>query len=964
MAGMNIYLLNTAASAPNWFGRVQDGGSAPAGALSAFGWTVGKTAVTTPYFRGRIGATALATVAQAASYIDAAVRPVQGTGNAATTAGDSFRSDNPLSGTFAAGNWNFTFGMRTNTITTVGRVRAIMWASANADGTGTVRKLTSTTLVGTTVTMALTTTTYNSTVTWAAPQVVLANEYLFLQIEWQETTAGSANNCSAQFYQASFVTTDFVAAIQALSDATGSPVLGVPDLSARQTLGTSAPCVAGAPVFDAPELVEIVAVTADDLGAPPAFVIGALSIGESTLGQNHVMQAIAVAVQPPTVGAASVAVPAIPLGANDLAATAPSLGTPTLLPITLISPSNLATAPPPAVTATLGQKHVLGPTAFALTSPPALAAAAFAQRHLLTAIVPVIPPPTLGVCVSGQIHVLNTTLLAAGLPVLGAAVLGQAGVMAAIPAAAGAPIIAAPVFGQRQLIAAINAAINPPAFSAASFAQKHLIAATIPAFIPATFGQPALAQAHALATNALIVAPPVYGAVVIGQAGVMAALPIAVTAPTVAVAIFGQKHATIAAALAAGQPLVGQPALGKVLSATALAVGAPALGSSSLAKTLTAAPLGAGPPSLGTPACTLRVFGLTASSLAIGPPVLPVLSIGQSGVMAAVPLVPGAPVLGAPAISQRHVLLTAVVGASSGAPAIGQGNFGRSSNLVAASPAIGALAIGAPKLGQRHVLTSVPAASGKFAYGPVLLGQAGVMAVVPLWTQGPSLPVLTPIQRHSLAVAKLAVGAPALGVSALVGSTKIPRPQSTFAGRFRPDPAVLGQGHQLNAQAASAGAPQVLPALFFEGETFPAVSLAVSAPVLGAPALAPVARFTAITLAPRPVLGRPDLGQVHRLVLSNLAAGRPILTRPRLGEPAIDLDPIGLAVEAPIAAVAVLKVVERLLAVAGITGRPHLTVITGQRGSTPTISNTQRAAPLTGKRTANTITSRKQRTVI
>ena len=209
MATQIIYLLNTAASAPNWFGRVQDNGTAPAGALSAFGWTVAKIALTTPYWRGRIGATARSTVASTGSYIDAATGPVQGTGNAATTAGDSFRSDFPLSGTFAAGNWNFTFGMRTGAASNSGRVRCHMWASANADGSG-ARKLNSSTLIGTAVTMNSATTTFNSTVTWAAPQIVLVNEYLFIQPEWQSTVVGTSNSCTAQFYQASFTTTDYV----------------------------------------------------------------------------------------------------------------------------------------------------------------------------------------------------------------------------------------------------------------------------------------------------------------------------------------------------------------------------------------------------------------------------------------------------------------------------------------------------------------------------------------------------------------------------------------------------------------------------------------------------------------------------------------------------------------------------------------------------------------------------------
>ena len=210
MATQIIYLLNTAGTAPDWFGRVQDNGSAPAGALSAFGWTVAKIALTTPYWRGRIGATARSTTAQAGSYVDGSAGPTKGTGSGATTAGDSYRSDNPLSGTYAAGNWVFTFGMRTGAASNSGRVRFNMWAAANIDGTGGVRKLNSSTLIGTAVTMNSATTTFNSTVTWAAPQVVLNNEYMFLQPEWQSTVVGTSNSCTAQFYQCSFTTTDYV----------------------------------------------------------------------------------------------------------------------------------------------------------------------------------------------------------------------------------------------------------------------------------------------------------------------------------------------------------------------------------------------------------------------------------------------------------------------------------------------------------------------------------------------------------------------------------------------------------------------------------------------------------------------------------------------------------------------------------------------------------------------------------
>jgi hypothetical protein len=236
VATVTIYFLNTAtASAPNWFGRIQEGGSAPAGALSPFGWAVGKIAITTPYYRGYFGATALSGVARAASYVDAATGPVPGTD--AVTAGDSFRSDNPRSGTFVAGNWSFTLGMRTAAATTSGRIRLNVWASVNADGSA-ARKLTSATQVSTTTGMSTTTTTYNCLVTWAAPKIVLNNEYLFFQMEWQESTAGTADQCTAQFYQPQVVTANF------LPPATGTGALASAKVTASSagiasSIGTS-----------------------------------------------------------------------------------------------------------------------------------------------------------------------------------------------------------------------------------------------------------------------------------------------------------------------------------------------------------------------------------------------------------------------------------------------------------------------------------------------------------------------------------------------------------------------------------------------------------------------------------------------------------------------------------------------------------------------------------------------------
>ena len=209
MAIKTFYLLNTTATAPLWGGSLQDGGSAPAGALSTFGGTAGKVSpASTPYTRIRPGSTAIATGNQGISWIDGTSGPLAGTGSG-VLAGDSFGTSSTYTGTFAAGNWTFSFGMRTGAATHSGRWRCQVWASVNQNGSS-ARKLTSATLLGSIVTMNATGTTFVSSVTWAAPAITLTNEYLFFQLEWLITTAGTSNSCTAQFYQSagSIVTTD------------------------------------------------------------------------------------------------------------------------------------------------------------------------------------------------------------------------------------------------------------------------------------------------------------------------------------------------------------------------------------------------------------------------------------------------------------------------------------------------------------------------------------------------------------------------------------------------------------------------------------------------------------------------------------------------------------------------------------------------------------------------------------
>jgi hypothetical protein len=802
VATQTIYLLNTAATAPNWFGRVQDNGSAPAGALSAFGWTVAKIALTTPYWRGRIGATARSTAAQAASYIDAATGPVQGTGSAATTAGDSFRSDNPLSGTFAAGNWNFTFGMRTGAASNAGRIRCNMWASVNADGTG-ARELNAATLVGTIVTMNSITATFNSTITWAAPQIVLNNEYLFLQVEWQVTTVGTSNSCTAQFYQCSFVTTNYVYAIPAVDDVTPPFEYTAPDLGQEHVFAGGV-AIAGSPVLEAPTLA--VAAPLDNIPAATSLAVNSPDAGAATLTQNHVLAASALTVQPPTLDAAAVGLPAIPLIANSLAATAPSLGTPAMLPIILISASNLATAPPPAVTATFGQEHALTTGAFVPTSPPALTAATLTQRQAFIATALVVPIPTIGSGTFAQTSVLMAISATAGTPAFEAGLLGQAGVMTPIPVAAGVPFFGTATFGQKHLIAAINATINPPAFSIVSLAQQHLIAAPIVAVNPPVLATVTLAQTHAL-TAAFTVSPPVLGAAVMSQAGVMAAVPLAVGAPVLGTPAFTQRHLLVAAGVSAGPPAVAVLALAlRVdLTAGALATDAPIIEQRGIG----------------------QHHVLLSSPVISGQPVVPTAFLGQAGIMAAVPLWIPAPTLPVLALRQRH-------GFTGNGVAI-------SAPVLAAAEYQGRIQLPAPWA----------VYAGHFQPLPAILGQTHQLTALTASAGAPRPLPATLVERETFPAASLVVSAPVLGTPTMapiahcVAVGLAPHPQLGVAQ--------LNQEHKVQIAALSVANPYFGRPNLDEWEFFPApLGVTVEAPTIDTPMFVLLRRnINAVTITSR-----------------------------------------------------------------------------------------------------------------
>jgi hypothetical protein len=206
MAAKTYYLLGTATDtnypvtgANAWWGRLQEGGTAPTAANSAYGYAPGKLAVSN-FASSRLGATGTSATTSASSFIDSTSGPTKGTGALGTNSGDSFCTPTALSGTFANTAWTFALNMRAGVAGLNGIMRCRVWKSANADGSSATA-LTGSTLVTSAAAALSTSADTNLGFTWSPGAITLTNQYLFFQLEWKEsaTTAGSSNTDTALF---------------------------------------------------------------------------------------------------------------------------------------------------------------------------------------------------------------------------------------------------------------------------------------------------------------------------------------------------------------------------------------------------------------------------------------------------------------------------------------------------------------------------------------------------------------------------------------------------------------------------------------------------------------------------------------------------------------------------------------------------------------------------------------------
>jgi hypothetical protein len=192
-----FWLTNTTPASPGFFGALQEDGTPPSQALSTTAFTLAKTAVTTrAYWTLITGGTNTAT-GGTSSQIDSRSGPLAGT--TGTAGGDAYRTPTALTGTFT-GTWQIALIWWMTSLSITGQFRCRVAKSANANGSSATY-LTTSTLVSPSTANSTQSSNLdagvigNQTVMKWQPgsAITLSNEYLFFEIEWQETVAGSAN---------------------------------------------------------------------------------------------------------------------------------------------------------------------------------------------------------------------------------------------------------------------------------------------------------------------------------------------------------------------------------------------------------------------------------------------------------------------------------------------------------------------------------------------------------------------------------------------------------------------------------------------------------------------------------------------------------------------------------------------------------------------------------------------------
>ena len=167
---------------------LQDGGTAPTAATTGTGWTAGTNAAGQSCIQNG-GSKVARTSGQWGSALQPSAAP-------SDAIGDCWRSENTINGTFANANWTLIFRILSAASAYTGRFKlgVRIWRSADPTGAGAV-EITSGRITSAATTADLSTSMVLSLPVTFTPgaEITLNNEYLFVSVGLEITSAGSGN---------------------------------------------------------------------------------------------------------------------------------------------------------------------------------------------------------------------------------------------------------------------------------------------------------------------------------------------------------------------------------------------------------------------------------------------------------------------------------------------------------------------------------------------------------------------------------------------------------------------------------------------------------------------------------------------------------------------------------------------------------------------------------------------------
>lgn len=144
--------------------------------------------------------------------------------------------------------------------------------------------------------------------------------------------------------------------------------------------------------------------TTDDLAAT-GIATGAPTVGTPAITQVHVLTATGIATGAPTVGTPTITQVHV-LTATGIDTGAPTVGTPALSEVNNLSATGIATGAPTVGTPSITQAHVL--TATGITASPVVGTPTITQAHVLTAT-GITASPVVGTPALSEVHNLSAT---------------------------------------------------------------------------------------------------------------------------------------------------------------------------------------------------------------------------------------------------------------------------------------------------------------------------------------------------------------------------------------------------------------------------------------------------------------------------------------------------------------------------------------------------------------------------